>query len=314
MSQKSKYLAAILILLIALTTHAQFRVIGYVPIGRQFPDINRISFSRITHLNIAFLNPDSLGIINLPFGFDSLISVAHHNKVKVLASIGGGSLNPYYSRLLNDTNRPEFVRSLVQIAVDHRLDGIDVDLENDVIDQHYEKLVGELSAKLKPLGKLLSAALATWNAEKIPDGALREFDYVNIMSYDQTGPWKPDKPGPHSTIDKAREDLDYWKQIRNLSKNKINLGVPFYGYCFGTQFEESMSYCDIVHLFPGSEKTDMVIPTSGGAIYYNGLPTIKNKMELALSQTGGVMIWQLLQDDTGDLSLLKAIHEMAKER
>jgi len=311
MYKKAKYVAIIIILLITLTTHAQFRIIGYVPVGRQFPDINRISFSRITHLNIAFLNPDSLGNVDLPFGFDSLISIAHNNKVKVLASIGGGSYNPYYARLLNDTNRPAFTLKLVQIAVDHQLDGIDVDLENDVIDQHYEKLVKELSTHLKPLGKLLSAALATWNAEKIPDGALLEFDYVNIMSYDQTGPWTPDKPGPHSTIAKAQQDLDYWKQKRNLSKNKINLGVPFYGYCFGTQFGESLSYCDIVHLFPGSEKSDMVIPTSGGAIYYNGLPTIKNKMELALSQTGGVMIWQLLQDDTGDLSLLKAIYEMS---
>ena len=314
MSKKLKYFITSVLLVVSITAQAQFRIIGYVPMSRQFPDLNKISFSRITHLNIAFINPDSTGNMILPYGIDSLITIAHSNKIKILASMGGGSFNPYYASLLNDSNRAAFIQQLVEICVAHKLDGLDVDLENDVIDQHYESFIRDLSIKLKPQGKLLTAALATWNAEKISDAALKEFDYINIMSYDQTGPWTPDKPGPHSTFAKAEEDLFYWRVTRKIDKSKTNLGVPFYGYCFGTQYGESMSYSDIIQRFPGAEKDDMVKPTGGGNIYYNGLPTIKNKTALALKQTGGVMIWQLLQDDPGDLSLLKAIYDTVHEK
>jgi len=276
------------------------------------PDFSKISFSKITHLNIAFVNPDSSGKMVLPDGFDSLVKTAHIYKVKVLASIGGGSPNLHYGSLLDDNNRAALIQQIVQISVDHNLEGIDVDIENDFINENYEKLVTDLSNKLKPLGKLLTAALATWNAEKISDAALKKFDFINIMSYDQTGPWTPGKPGPHSTFPKAEEDLNYWRSTRKVSKNKINLGLPFYGYCFGTQYGESMSYSDIIHTFPGSENQDIVNPPTGGAIYYNGISTIKNKTALALKETGGVMIWQLLQDDPGDSSLLEVIQKKIK--
>jgi GH18 family chitinase len=277
------------------------------------PDFSKISFQRITHLNIAFVNPDSTGSLKLPAGFDSLIRQAHQHKIKVLASIGGGSFNPYYSRLLSDTNRKAFIGQLVQLATDHKLDGLDVDLENDNIDKNYEQFIVSLAAEMKAINKLLTAALATWNAQLITDTALKNFDFINVMSYDQTGPWRPNQPGPHSTYVKAEEDLNYWINTRRIPKEKLSLGVPFYGYCFGTKYGESMSYRDIITKFPGSDQKDEVVPDGGGMIYYNGLPTIKSKTALALKNAGGVMIWQLLQDAEGDKSLLAAINAVIKE-
>jgi GH18 family chitinase len=281
--------------------------------GRTVPDFSKISFQRITHLNIAFVNPDSTGNLRLPAGFDSLIQRAHEHQIKILASIGGGSFNPYYSRLLSDTNRKVFVGQLVRLAIDHKLDGLDIDLENDNIDKNYEHFIAGLAAELRPLNKLLTAALATWNAQLITDAALKNFDFINVMSYDQTGPWRPNQPGPHSTYVKAEEDLHYWTTTRGIPKEKLSLGVPFYGYCFGTKYGESMSYRDIITKFPGSDQKDEVAPEGGGKIYYNGLPTIKNKTALALKNAGGVMIWQLLQDAEGDKSLLAAINAKIKE-
>jgi chitinase len=299
-------------LIISKITFSQFRVVGYVPLGRSIPDFSKISFERITHLNIAFINPDSTGNIKLPQGFDSLIKKAHQYNVKVLASIGGGSFNPYYSRLLSDTNRNIFIGKLVQLAIDYKLDGLDVDLENDNLDKNYEPFIITLSAELKPINKLLTSALATWNAHLISDAALKGFDFINVMSYDQTGPWRPNQPGPHSTYAKAEEDLQYWLQTRRIPKNKLNLGVPFYGYGFGTKYGQSMSYDDIITKFPGAESKDEVVPDGGGNIYYNGIPTIKNKTILAFKNAGGVMIWQLLGDAKGEKSLLGAINEVIK--
>ncbi|MES1219914.1 MAG: glycosyl hydrolase family 18 protein [Bacteroidota bacterium] len=296
-----------------MISNAQFRVIGYVHPWKVAPDMTKISFNKITHLNIAFVNPDSAGNLVIPAAFDSLIKTAHQFNVKVLASIGGGSHNPYYASLLNDTNRAGFIDSLVNLAVVYNLDGIDVDIENETIDSNYEKLVVDLSRKLKPLKKLLTSAVATWNGDKISDAALKKFDFINVMSYDQTGPWTPDKPGPHSTYEKAVDDLNYWINTRKISKKKINLGLPFYGYCFGTQYGASMSYAEIINTFPGAELLDEIAPPTGGNIYYNGLPTIKKKTTLALKKAGGVMVWQLMQDDMGSNSLLNAIDVTIKK-
>lgn len=292
----------------AIHSFSQFRVIGYVQAWGEAPDLNKIQFKNITHLNIAFVNPDSSGKLVIPPGFDTLIKTAHLNNVKVLASTGGGSHNPYYAGLISDSHRDAFVQQWIQFATAHELDGIDVDLEGDAIDKNYDKFIASLSTGLKPLNKLLTAAFATWNADKISTASLKKFDFINIMSYDQTGPWRPKEPGPHSSYSKAEEDLFYWINTRGFSKKKVNLGLPFYGYCFGTKYGESMGYGDIIKNFAGAEEQDVVVPDNGGIIHYNGMPIIKKKTQLALQKAGGVMIWQLLQDDTGEKSLLKAIH------
>lgn len=297
-------------LLFINSTSAQFRVVGYVAARGALPgDINLVDFSKITHLNIAFINPDSAGNLVIPAQFEVLVSKARENKVKVLVSMGGGSHNPYYARLLTDAYRPSLVQKLIQLATKHSLDGIDVDLEGEAIDSNYNSLIADLSTALKPLNKLLTAAFASWNAAILPDDALEKFDFINIMSYDQTGPWRPSQPGPHSTFAKAEEDIGYWLTTRGFPKHRINLGLPFYGHCFGTKYGESMSFRDIISNFADAAQNDMVVPETGGAIYYNGIPTIKSKTELVLKNTGGVMIWQLLQDAPGDKSLLKAIHQ-----
>ena len=303
-----------LMIFFATASIGQFRVIGYVHASAGGTDLDKIAFEKLTHVNIAFVNPDSLGRLVLPDPFDSVVSRAHRYQVKVLASIGGGSYNPVYKTLLKDAHRAAFIDSLVQLAVVHELDGIDVDLEGDAIDEQYERLIVELSSKLKPAGKLLTAAFATWNANLISNNALKKFDFINIMSYDQTGPWRPKEPGPHSTYAQAEKDLDYWILTRAISRKKVNLGVPFYGYCFGTGYGESLSYGEIVEKFASSAETDVVVPETGGIIHYNGSLTIKAKTKLAQKKAGGIMIWQVLQDGVGEYSLLQLINSTLAEK
>lgn len=293
---------------------AQFRIVGYVPLPAQtVPAVSDSVLKKLTHLNIAFVNPDSLGNLFLPPGIDSLIEQAKKNKVKVLMSVGGGRFNPYYDSLFRNENRLAFVNRLVQLAADHHFDGIDADIENDNLTKNYEGFIVDLSLALKKQHKLLTAALATWNAQLISDRALQQFDFINIMSYDQTGPWRPTDPGPHSTYEKALSDLDYWTNTRLVAKKKINLGLPFYGYGFGTTYGESMSYGNIITNFPNALLQDSIMPAGGGAIYYNSLTTIQNKTTMAVQHAGGVMIWQILQDAGGTASLLTGIHDSIKK-
>lgn len=298
------------------TNNRSFKVVGYYFLNAALKDTTYADSSyrfldRITHLNIAFINPDADGNFTRDLAIDSLIKKAHRKKVKVLASIAGGGSHPYYAELLQNHNRETFIKKLIAMVQQYHLDGIDVDLEGRDIGNNYLHFVIELAAALKKKNKLITAAIATAYKDRLPDKALQQFDFVNIMSYDQTGPWRPDDPGDHSPYSMAVKDLNYWHHVRSIPKDKLVLGLPFYGYGFGPGNTPvvSMAYKQIVALYPNSEASDTLTLPGNVVMYFNNKTMIKKKTALALKNAGGVMIWQLLGDAEGDLSLLKAIHE-----
>lgn len=288
-----------------------FRVIGYLP-GKEnlVQSANSIDYSKITHLNIAFINPDSAGTLTGTGNLKEVAAIAHAKNVKIMASIGGGSAPKYYPSFLTGDKKTKLITDLVNLAVDANLDGIDVDLEGALIDANYENFVIDLAAQLRQKNKMITAAIATVYKDQFTDKALAQFDFVNIMSYDRTGPWNPAKPGPHAPYDMAVEDVEYWRKTRGIVKEKLSLGVPFYGYGFGGTAPESISWKSILLQYPDAIQKDE-FNVNGGTIYYNGIPTIRKKTSLALEKTGGVMIWQLMQDTaSGSQSLLVNIHDV----
>ncbi|HEY4197582.1 MAG TPA: glycosyl hydrolase family 18 protein, partial [Mucilaginibacter sp.] len=284
---------------------ARFRVIGYLRLDNILSgEANQIDYGKVTHINIAFINPDSTGnFANIP-GLKEFVDMLHQKHIKILASIGGGLAPTYYSNLLVNANREAFIQKLAQLTTLYDLDGIDIDLEGERIDADYENFILELSNVLKTKGKLLTAAVATVYKTRYTGKALARFDFINIMSYDKTGPWRPEKPGPHAPYAMAVDDINYWTTGNGIAKEKLNLGIPFYGYGFGPNAPTEMAYRGIISKYSGAEKTDSVSFKGGGTLYYNGISTIKNKTTLALQQAGGIMIWQLLQDASGTNSLL----------
>jgi GH18 family chitinase len=298
-----------------------FKIVGYYFLYTAVRDTVHADstyqfLNKITHLNIAFINPDSLGDFRSDLSIDTLIKKAHQKNVKVLASIGGGGLHPYYSVLLDNKNRKIFIRNLVSLVKRYDLDGIDVDLEGSDIDKNYEKFIIELTASLKPLKKLITAAIATTYKDLLPDKALKQFDFVNVMSYDLTGPWRSQDAGDPSPYSMAVEDLDYWHNERGIPKEKLVLGLPFYGYGFSKVDSPvvSMSYKQIISLYPNSALSDTLNLPGNVVMYYNNMATIKKKTELAIQKGGGVMIWQLLGDANGNNSLLNAIYQVVQEK
>ena len=290
----------------------RFKIIGYLPNRTDLlASAKQIDFGKITHLYIAFINPDSLGNLTRTENLKEVAALAHAKNVKIMASIGGGGAPEYYPSFLIGEKKTKLINDLVNLAVNNNLDGIDVDLEGALIDANYESFVVDFAAALKQKNKLITAAIATVYKSQFTDKALAQFDFVNIMSYDRTGPWRPDKPGPHAPYSMAEEDLQYWLETRKIPKEKLTLGVPFYGYGFGGTAPESMSYKNILRQFPDSINQDQM-HLNGGMVYYNGLPTIRKKTELAKLKVSGVMIWQLLQDSTGVKSLLGGIDGVVK--
>jgi chitinase len=300
---------------VATEVNAQFKIVGYIRSNNMVADMQQVPLGSITHLNIAFINPDTAGNFHPLPALDTVINLAHARNIKVLLSCGGGSRHAYYAKLLSDAYRPKLAANFIAFVDQYNLDGIDVDIEGDDIDANYENFVVAISGPLKQRKKLLTAALAYYTRKRISDKALEKFDFVNLMAYDKTGPWKLTDPSQHSPISYAQDHLDYWRHERGVAKHKLIVGVPFYGYGFGPAADtnrnyRTMAYKDIISQFPGSEvKDEVILPENGGTVFYNGKNTIRKKTELAMKQGGGVMIWQLLHDTTGANSLLNVIYE-----
>lgn len=293
----------------------KFKVVGYYSLkAAMTADLSTVPFDRLTHINLSFLNPDTSGVFTQDLSaLKPFIDAAHAKGVKVLPSIAGGSRHTYYNTLLLDENRSQFTENLVQVALKYNFDGIDVDIEGKDIDENYEKFVVGLASGLRAHDKLITTAIAVFFKEMLTDKALAQYDFINLMSYDHTGPWTPSKPGPHSTYEQAVEDLNYFRVERKIPKKKIILGVGFYGYAFGPELTSpasSMNYGQIVKTFPGSENSDQVSMPGGKTLYYNGVQTMTKKVKLAKENASGIMIWQILGDAEGDKSLLKLVNEV----
>ncbi|RZL18938.1 MAG: hypothetical protein EOO89_04800, partial [Pedobacter sp.] len=321
MMRKAKFLLRLVLLAMLMTgcnkknvkatesgpqdTKSDFKVVGYMfADGDLLAKSAKVDFSKITHLIIAFINPDAAGNFAPISGLQALAKKAHDNNVKILSALAGGNPPQHLKELIKPANRRKLVEALTQLTRTYDLDGIDVDLEGDFVNEHYEAFVVDLSAALKKEGKIMTAAVATWNSAAYSNKAIALFDLINIMSYDQTGPWRKDQPGPHSTYEAAETDFAHWNINRGIAAEKLVLGLPFYAYGFGSDIREDMSYGELVAAYPGSEKVDQWELPGKGTFYYNGLPTIQKKVAYAIKKkAGGVMIWQLLGDATGELSL-----------
>ena len=285
-------------------------IVGYLPTWRF--DLNKqIDYCKLTHLNIAFANPDANGKLIMP-DISSIISEAKNNNPNIIIciSLAGGVLtnaqaNNWKNLIDNPGNVSGFVSNIVQYVLDNKIDGVDVDLEWDNVTSGYNNFVSKLNSELKKHSKTLTAALpATTRFNNISDETLGLYDLIHIMAYDFTGPWNPANKGQHSSYSHAVQSIDFWTKTVGVDANKLTLGVPFYGYDFSNSNNvTAFTYSSMVSSNQNYADIDNV-----GSKFYNGRPTIKSKVKLASEKVGGIMVWELGQDSFGNFSLLKTIH------
>jgi GH18 family chitinase len=254
-----------------------FRVIAYVT-PAIIPEV--IPYQRLTHINYAFLTPNSDGTF-APLMNDwrlaNLVNLAHKNGVKVLISVGGWGYDKQFAASTADPNlRAVFVKNLTALVEKYNLDGADIDWEFPTAGQqstNYMSLITDLRQAMPD--KLLTAAVAVngSNANVIPSESLPLFDYLNVMAYQDVD---------HGTMQQFVKGLSYWKS-RGVSAEQIVMGVPFYA-------------------LPGE------------TTYYNGVPTIQEKTHRAMQDAGGIMFWTLDSDASSDLSLLQAIDSVVHHK
>lgn len=300
-------------ILLSLNVYSStFRIVGYLPSYR-FYAINSIDFSKMTHVCYSFANPDTNGVFSFPGDLTLLKSKAKASNCKIYASIGGGGLSETIEHIYETHTEPakvtNFVHEIMNYLRKEQLDGIDVDLEGSLVQMAtYNDFVIQLADSVHAQGLQISAALVKWTGSSVSKAAADALDFINVMSYDQTGPWTAE--GPHSTYDAAVNDFNYWHQTRLQAADKIVLGVPFYGYEFKTTGNTvAKTWCQIVSAYPNDLNNDEVT-TAQGTLYYNGRTTIQKKTQFMMDQkAGGIMIWELGQDCFNSSGLMQVIQD-----
>jgi len=178
------------------------------------------------------LNTD--GSLKLTSQLDSKFVTEMHNRgIKVVPF-----LSNHWDRTLGRAalaNREVLATQIAESIVKYNLDGVQVDIENttDVDRAAYTDLVRLLRQKL-PADKEVSVAVAAnpngwtkgWHGSYDYKELAKYASYLMIMAYDES--YEGSVEGPVASIGFVDRSIQYAIN-QGVSKDKIVLGVPFYG-------------------------------------------------------------------------------------
>jgi GH18 family chitinase len=297
-----------------------FKVIGYIR-GRLSNSKSAIDahIDRVTHINYAFVNPtdDASGNIS-PFhniaAFKYVLQQVKAKNKKIFLSFGGwrgddtGYDLVYEQIAANPKAKKRFIANIMTLVERYDLDGIDMDWEYPRIQTAtiYADFIVDLAEALHNKGKLLSAAVIGTKTKSTDDGdgaayldrALAAFDWINLMTYD-------DSTTNHAPWDLVLRSSKYWLEDRGIPASKAVIGLPIYAR------PSWRNYGEVLAIDENYACQDQVM-FKGNIDYYNGLPLIKRKTQFALdSRFAGVMVWELTSDsENPELSIMQAIDDV----
>ncbi|KAI9806807.1 MAG: hypothetical protein M1833_002464 [Piccolia ochrophora] len=263
-----------------------------------------------------------------------------HPHLKLILSIGGGNGSEHFAAVASHYSRREKFGGTARALVDHcGLDGIDIDWESPCTAQEgqdYSELIATARRHLPTPQFLLTSAwpAGAWALQHI-DVALaqRYLDYINLMTYDFSGPWV-DAAGHHAQLwspqhphnDAAKlsgHSAVCYLRSRGVLAHKLILGIPAYGRSFvgargvGDAFtghggsDGAFEYKELPR--PGSyeqvDQTACAAFTVGGEegfVSYDNPQTVSTKAGYVVSTgLGGLFYWTGTGDGQGPKSLVE---------
>ena len=209
---------------------------------------DQIPFSKLTHINHAGVNFDAKGNLDVPSGFleRKLIDKGHANGVKVMLLIGGdfNGLETTSGGLAN------LLKNLKTFIREYNYDGVDIDWEYPATTADatlFRSMLLGLRSFLPSPQYVISADVAPWGGDgyDFPD-TKGLVDYFNVMTYDCAGPWTdsgqlnspifldPNNPEQYNCDlgGSIKDAIDLFVKDLGISKAKLNMGTPFYGYLY----------------------------------------------------------------------------------
>jgi chitinase len=222
---------------------------------------SNIDFGALTHVIHFSVGPNTDGSLN---NSGNSISTAHSSDIltrahaagkKVLICVGGAGSGPGFEGATTNANRTKFISNLVTFMSSRGYDGIDIDWEPLLAADanQFTNLVIGLRTELATFTqyKYLTAAAGAYSDYRDPPSAeyaifasvQNQFDQINIMTYDLSGPYAgwvtwfnsplydggyhfPSTGGLLPSVDGAVSNF-----IANgVASHKLGIGVAFYGY------------------------------------------------------------------------------------
>lgn len=188
---------------------------------------------------VTTVSPTWYELKNSKGDIKSSFSKAYYDKAKqngyeIWPIVTNGIDNADYSSkdtsdLMNSEEaREKFIKNLLKIAQDNKLDGINIDFEAMKTDDKglYTQFIRELCPIFRKYNIKVSVDMyfvAYMERSKIGEAA----DYVILMGYDQRGNWSQEA-GSISEISWVENNIKSLINDSNIDPSKIILGVPFY--------------------------------------------------------------------------------------
>ncbi len=285
---------------------ATMKITGYVD---GYRDITAVRWDLITHTMVLYgiVHADGTVEVRTTNNFAASVSRTHQAGGKALLTLGAATRADWNTAVSTQAGRDRIVAQSVAIMDQFGFDGIDLDLETPYADSYgnWKALATQLSATLKPRGKLLTDALTAGveangtntdgtfkytpssDGTLIGDDALALFDLLNVMAYD--GHYYYTKnPALNAPYELFTAALDYWL-ARGVSPSKLAIGIPFYGVKAADG--NNTNYKDLVA--QGADPNN----NSFNGWWYNGLDLVAKKTKYAQSKGAGVMLFHMAADD-----------------
>ena len=248
--------------LLSIITHAEIWRVGYYPGWEQasMPASN-IDFTALTHIIHFSVVPNLNGSLNsnangvTTANSADVVSRAHTAGVKVVICVGGADSESAFQAATSIANLPVFISNLTNFMATRGYDGVDIDWEplpsSDA--QQYTNMVIGLRSALNAFSQheLLTAAAGAYppygdsaTAEYLMFAAFQgQFDQINIMTYDMSGPWEgwvtwfnsPIYDGGYRFPSSGNLVPSVDGAVTNFLTNgvtpaKLGIGIAFYGY------------------------------------------------------------------------------------
>lgn len=260
----------------------------------------------------------------------ALVAAAQAADVLVLPTIHNVNQPTAILPLLRDPERrTRHVQAIVAEVLQYGYDGIDIDYEMLPPESRdaYSAFMRELAQALQAHGKLLTVAVHAKTTDTGGWGAFQDWallgelcDRVRIMTYDYS--WRGSGPGPIAPMSWVAAVATYARTV--VPAEKIQLGIPFYGYNWG-EGEEAIAqtwrdiqrlietYQPQVHIAARDssgpiEESWFVYRVNGRrrTVWFADHRALSAKLELIEQQDlAGIAIWRLGNEDPQNWDVIR---------
>ncbi|SLJ88519.1 MULTISPECIES: glycosyl hydrolase family 18 protein [unclassified Paenibacillus] len=301
-------------------------VLGYYAQDENAYDSLITNYSYLTQVSTDSFTFDSKGKI-VGSAPKEAISFANKKNIETFAAVSnwqGDYFNAALAhKIVGDSKvRKEAIKSILNLVKTNHYKGINIDFENiEAKDRKaFSSFIGEISQTLRPKGYLTMVSVPaefendptnSWSGAFDYKELGKHADYIQVMTYDQNGPWGPS--GPVAGKDWMEAAIQY--TISEIPLQKVIIGVPAYGY----NWNETKKNGDIIALkdIPAliastgakpewdesSSSISLRYQADDGSkhvVWYENAASIQEKTHLTIKYNlAGISIWSMGTEDSG---------------